>query len=241
MELLIDGDVVAYKIAFISEDKDEQYAKTATDDFLNNMVDYFCEFLYPQTATHDTSDPVSIYLTGKESFRKEIDPTYKENRKDKKKPKHLELIRQHMIDVAGAKIAKNGFEADDCMAYRQTQLGNKNSVIFTVDKDLMMVPGYYYNFDNQTLTYNLPFSCIKHFYSQLLTGDAVDNIKGIEGVGPVGAKKLLSGCVSEEQMFQVVQGQYNDDARMLKNSRLLWMKRHDMKNPVEARLEAVQS
>jgi DNA polymerase I len=231
MDLLIDGDIVAYKCAFISDSKTEQEALTLTDDFLGNAVDYYLTFL--SRAKYGNSQ---IFLTGKESFRKEVDPTYKENRKDKAKPKHLEAIRQHLIDKHGAKVSKNGYEADDSLGYLQTKAAEQSTVIFSIDKDLLQVPGYHFNFDNNTLTYVLPYQGLKQFYLQMLIGDPVDNVKGVDGIGKVGADKLLKGLLTEEQMFQIVQEQYQDDERMLKNSRLLWIKRADKNNPVEERL-----
>jgi len=232
MDLLIDGDIVAFKCAFIAENMSEAEATQLADDFLGNAADYYLTFL--ARAKYGNSQ---IFLTGKESFRKEVDPTYKENRKDKAKPKHLEAIRQHLIDKWDAKVSKNGYEADDSLGYLQTKATEQSTVIFSIDKDLLQIPGYHFNFDNNTLTYVLPYQGLKQFYLQMLIGDPVDNVKGVDGVGKVGADKLLKGLLTEEQMFQIVQEQYADDARMLKNSRLLWIKRADKENPVEQRLE----
>lgn len=48
----------------------------------------------------------------------------------------------------------------------------------------------------------------KFFYSQLLTGDQVDNYTGIPGMGPTGAFELLNGAQSEEEMFYIVRDAY---------------------------------
>jgi 5'-3' exonuclease len=65
----------------------------------------------------------------------------------------------------------------------------------------------------------------------MLTGDSVDNIHGIKGIGAVKAGKLLDSCESEQEMVDVVWSQYQahfgDDAlsRMEENTGLLWLKR----------------
>jgi 5'-3' exonuclease len=236
MKLLIDSDIIAFKTACVSENKTEDEARDLVNLYIAGFIDYFHTYLSRDSQTHSQH-----FLTGKGSFRKELDPTYKENRKDKAKPKHLEVIRQHLIDVYEATVSKNGFEADDALGFLQ----NEDTVIASIDKDLRMIPGYHYHLDDKTLTYIQPFEAMRNFYTQLLTGDAVDNVKGIEGCGPVGAKKLLKDCQNEEQMFQVVYDQYcppsmsveHSEARMLKNSKLLWIMQKDKKNPVEERLQ----
>jgi DNA polymerase-1 len=40
-----------------------------------------------------------------------------------------------------------------------------------------------------------------NFYSQVLTGDATDGYPGCKGVGAVGARKLLAGCSSPQEMW----------------------------------------
>ena len=69
------------------------------------------------------------------------------------------------------------------------------------------------------------------FYSQLLTGDTVDNILGLERCGPVKAYDLLHECKTEEELFKAVQGAYEEKhgdewrVHMLEMGRLLWMVR----------------
>lgn len=117
MELLVDGDILLYKVGFVTETKTEEEAKQVMDDYIGNFTDHLLTFLVP----HEQYTGMKIYLTGKESFRKEIDPTYKENRKDKKKPVHFDVLRQYLMDKYDAKEAKNGFECDDCLSYAQTR------------------------------------------------------------------------------------------------------------------------
>lgn len=121
MDLLIDADILVFKIGFISEDKTEQEARQLMDDYIGNFTDYLLTFLVP----HEEYTGSKFYLTGKESFRKEVDPEYKKNRKDKPKPKHVEMLRQYLVDKYGAVIAKNGYECDDCLGYEQTKALNR--------------------------------------------------------------------------------------------------------------------
>ena len=69
----------------------------------------------------------------------------------------------------------------------------------------------------------------KLFYYQMLTGDPVDNIQGIKGIGPVNAVKLLADCATERELFDVVYGiyeeKYGEDCRthFREMADLLWM------------------
>lgn len=51
-------------------------------------------------------------------------------------------------------------------------------------------------------------SGLKFFYSQLLTGDQVDNYQGIPGLGATKAFELLETATSEEELFYIVRDQY---------------------------------
>ena len=56
-----------------------------------------------------------------------------------------------------------------------------------------------------------------------------DNIKGLKGIGPVKASKLLDECTSNKQMHDVCDYMYGVHHReyvdMSLNGHLLWMKR----------------
>jgi len=67
------------------------------------------------------------------------------------------------------------------------------------------------------------------FYKQMLMGDSADNIKGIPGVGPKKAEKLLDG-LDLKDMACLVGLQYaihfdDPETEWLTNSKLLWILR----------------
>jgi hypothetical protein len=69
------------------------------------------------------------------------------------------------------------------------------------------------------------------FYAQMMTGDAVDNIGGIKGNGPVFAHTLLSEAKTERELYELVAEKYVlahgdkwKDA-MREQANLLWMVR----------------
>jgi 5'-3' exonuclease len=66
------------------------------------------------------------------------------------------------------------------------------------------------------------------FYKQILTGDAADNIIGLQGIGPVKAEKILAEAFDEEALYAACLEAYDgDEARVLENGRLLWLRRYE--------------
>ena len=172
-----------------------------------------------------------IFLTGKNNFRDEVATIlpYKGNRHELHKPVHYEAIRDYLINTWGAVIV-DGMEADDMMAIEQTK-GNEKTVICSTDKDLRMVAGWHFNWNrDESPVWVSKSQGMKWFYTQLLTGDRVDNIQGIPGVGPKTAEKILADCETEEDMYWAAVCTYEEsydkpyDA-LIENARLLWMLR----------------
>lgn len=70
---------------------------------------------------------------------------------------------------------------------------------------------------------------LKFFYSQMITGDAVDNIPGLKGAGPKLAWDLLEGCDVEEEMCEAVVRAYREKLGdgwkeyFMEQAHLLWM------------------
>ena len=140
-----------------------------------------------------------------------------------------------------------GIEADDAMSIEQYNdfrniaggaptrwVDELSTVICTLDKDLMMVPGWHYNWDAKGNKYVFqdPLDGLKCFYKQLLTGDSTDNILGLFGVGPKSTLlKDVDKCKTEDEMALVVSDAYKKRFGsywymfMLETGRLLWMMR----------------
>lgn len=143
---------------------------------------------------------IKVYLSIGGSFRSSVCDIYKENRKDVRKPEHLKALKDYMLSE-GAECREGELEADDLLAINQ-EAGS--SVICSIDKDLLQVPGYHYNFIKDELVYVSKLEGCKNLFSQALTGDTADGITGLKGVGPVTAKKTLAACCSASEMYSEV-------------------------------------
>lgn len=197
-------------------------------------------------ATQFELDRVVVAWDSPNSFRKQICETYKSNR-DGKGDDYLDALRKvqagvplHEIDC----LQCDGFEADDVIATLvaiANQEGEK-ATIFSSDKDLhqLLRPGsisQVTGFEKanatayalRTITASLllqKYGVSAHQWIdyRVITGDASDGIKGIKGIGPEVAKKVLSKCKSLDR-FAVTPFDADISPRLrtiLLNSRKQW-------------------
>lgn len=201
MLALIDFDIMCYRYGFAAQKKDKTTGALIVQDectvykYLDAGID---SILY-----HTNADDYVGYLSGDNNFRLDVDPEYKANRKDAEKPYHYDNIKKYLITCHDAVITDR-IEADDAMGIRQ----DDNTIICTIDKDLDQVPGWHYDFVKNNKYYITPQEADWWFWMQMLMGDTVDNIKGIKGIGPKKAEKLLD--VSKDY-YETVSSKYAEE------------------------------
>ena len=215
---LIDGDILVYRVGFSTNEPDEEkFALSRMGNFVDRLIRL------------EGIETYEGYLTGKNNYRSEIatEQAYKGNRKDARKPVHYDSLREYLISKWGFTVV-DGQEADDAMRIKAYELPEDSSCIMTIDKDLDMIRGWHYNFVKEDLYYVTEKEAIKNFYIQILTGDRVDNIPGIKGIGPVKAKKILENCTTEKSLFKAVSEKYDHDIdKLTERGRLLWIRRKE--------------
>lgn len=220
MKALVDGDVLCYRAAFACKDDSASMARYTIDSIVTTAL-LSCD-------TYDREyDSWQIYLTGSTNFRNKIAKTavYKGNR-TQPKPQHLPVVRKHLLTEWKAVLSK-GEEADDSIAIEATRL-NHECCIISIDKDFMQVPCHIFNPVKREHHFIEPFDGLRNFYKQILTGDAVDNIIGLHGIGPVKAAKLLEDCTTEQQMYEAcVEAYEGNEERVIENGQLLWLRRKE--------------
>lgn len=217
MIALVDADVVAYRIAYGCNDDPEKLAIAKAAEFLEDLVFTFAN-----------ADDCEGYLTGKDNFRHELTKTvqYKANRVAEK-PKHLGVIRDYMIKAWAFSVQERQ-EADDAISIRAYALNEEDYIICSIDKDLNNCRGWHYDFNKNQKYFVTEEEAIKNFYTQVLTGDRVDNVPGLAGIGPKKAEKILKDCVTEDQLFTAVLKAYDGDIdRMTEMAQLLWLRRKE--------------
>lgn len=152
-----------------------------------------------------TVNPILIlYMTGSINFRREICKTYKANR-TAPKPLLYDMVKRYILNKYTPYIIEP-FEADDTASSAHCYCQSKGhlSLLVHIDKDLNSVVGVHYNPDKRQF-YNITVNeAITNHYRQLLSGDTVDNIKGIKGYGAAKAAKALPLPDPEEGTAEVV-------------------------------------
>ena len=220
-KVLIDGDIIAYRAAFSTEQMGASDTRRKVDDLIQFILD--STVLFPEIGL----DYV-VYLTGRGNFRDNIAKShpYKGNRKSVQKPRHLQTARDHMESKYQA-IISEGEEADDLIAKEAARLDYK-ACVASIDKDMLQLPCWHFNIVRGDYVNVEPFGGIKFFYTQILTGDTADNIVGLFRVGPVKAKKILEDAETEEDLWDCVVKAYDgNQERVIENARLLWLRREE--------------
>lgn len=176
------------------------------------FANFLCDFARKSKADY-VGTAFDISLTS--SFRNDIYPDYKANRE----PAPEELKRQfsycrQIADAMGfACFADSTCEADDIIGTLATKWREQEGEVTVVsrDKDLLQLlrPGdVYWDFANdRTVRYD---DVLGEFGVQpeqvadylALTGDAVDNIKGVPGIGPKTASKLLEAYPTLDAVYE---------------------------------------
>lgn len=232
MKALIDADIVVYRCAAATADKDEGLACWQADEMINRIID--------ETA----SDSYTCFLTGGGNFRFGLYPEYKANRKDMAKPKHWACLREHIVSNWGATVS-DGCEADDMMGVAQMKWMKPflegegpdpalETVICSIDKDMLMIPGQHYNFVNKQLREVNELEGIRHLYWQAIMGDKVDNIPGFDGLmrSKVPKKmewmiKTLNTLIEEEDMYDFVSSLHSASVDLETCLKCLWIWRSE--------------
>lgn len=215
---LVDADVLVYRVGFSTEEDPVGIAKARLSEWLEDVMYFSLEV-----------KDFQLYLTGKNNFRYDVAVTvpYKGNRKDIQRPKHYDALRDFLVSKYEA-IVTEGEEADDAVAIRSTELLDKCWIVH-VDKDLDQLQGWHFNPVKLERYYMDALEGSRNFYKQILTGDRIDNIQGLHGIGPKKAEKALAECKTEKEMYEVVCQMYekHDETleRVIENAKLLWLRR----------------
>jgi 5'-3' exonuclease len=230
MQALIDGDIVAYSNAASAEKWEKGFLVSLEPVEVALMR---CDLQMRSILEATKADSYRLFLSGADNFRMTVDPEYKANRKDMVDPVHRAACKEFLVREWKAEITE-GYEADDAMGINQVE----ETIICTIDKDLNMIPGLHYSWPivrggtvvREGKLYEVSeIEGIKSFYRSLLVGDRTDNIIGVAGIGPVKAAKAIDPLETEQEMFEVVRDLYNDDERLLKNGKLLWIMKEEHK------------
>jgi DNA polymerase-1 len=197
--LVIDADTYIYKACVVGNTLKEKIkiVNTMFNDVFIKLNSEYC-----------------IAYIGENSlmnFRKKLYPDYKINRINQIKPAGIDEVSRYLQEYKGFNLI-SGIEADDAVSITAQHLKEqqKEYIIISNDKDLLQIEGRHYNPNLLFLGPTIDVDYIGHIerlkngkvfstgryrlFSQVLQGDSSDNIKGLPGIGEVGAYKLLKSA-----------------------------------------------
>lgn len=249
--VLIDGDILVYKAALVSQEEFEENI-IDDDEWLLQIIKFahknkaikYIEETIARICKQTKSQNCAIALSDKESnFRKLLNPDYKGNRK-KPKPLLHGFLREY-FKKAGYKVyEKPSLEGDDVIGILATsdKIIKGDKVIWSFDKDFKTIPCKFRK-ENPDGSHESKVISEEeadwNFMYQTLIGDSTDGYKGCKGVGDKTARKLL-GEIGEKtliQMWDIVKEQYikaglkvEDALLNARMARILRVSDYDFKN-----------
>lgn len=235
----LDGDVLLYKIGFAAEkteyllpDGTRQKEKpvgpaekvpqlveeSLLPTFIRLTVKSYLKVLAPARMV--------VFFSGKDNFRRDKFWWYKANRLLTPKPIYMQAIKDLFLSMYDC-IVVDGAEADDALSIYANE--NPNFIVGTIDKDLLQVQGWNFNLNTKELKYIAKEDGDYFFWRQMLTGDTVDNIKGLritqnnpnsKCFGNVTADKFLSTFSHHrdyDTLKAIIKDRYNGEFPIIPN------------------------
>ena len=211
--LLIDGDIVVHRCCWATQNScdfkggDEPMVIANLQEMLTTIDDFIKNLLH---ATNTDKYILALSCPFDDYHRHKVATDYKANRLSKPGPILKAQAVAHVRSEHPSVTWKN-LEADDTLGILMTDKSViPEGIIATTDKDLQQIPGLHWNWGRQFFVNVTPQMGERFFYLQTLTGDRVDNIQGIPGIGPAKAEKILALTDNtQESMWRAVLGAYN--------------------------------
>ena len=196
--LLIDADILAYKVAAMNE-KTFDFGEGGVACVLSpeKVVADSQETLDDLVSTLDADGYRIILSDPKKNWRKNLDPTYKDNRKSAKKPALLMDVKDFLYKANQSTYIK-WLEGDDVMGIMATNPERKAEfVIVSEDKDMRTIPGlvYHPHRPEQGVMEITRDDADRFLLWQTICGDPGDGYPGCRGLGKTSlyAQEIIEG------------------------------------------------
>jgi len=204
--IIFDADSMIFTVAWKFRDKK---AKSMVAMHLNSFIS---EVIAAAGATHYIGFFGSKSEGAKPNFRFDVDPGYKATRPETPEwiLKWRPTLHETMVSKWGF-VGVDGMEADDAVSIAAKYFKNDfdEIIVAACDKDLKQIPNVtFYNYQKHTTEFISEFTGAFNLAVQLLTGDQTDCVKGLDGIGPKKAEKLLGECTTIAQLKWAVARMY---------------------------------
>lgn len=239
--ILLDGDIVAYKHAAgaeVATDWGDDIWSLWTDvRQAMQQMDADIKFI----AKNLKATKVVIALTGKENFRRDIDPTYKHSRKSSRKPMGLVPLRKHLLKEWAAEIVEP-LEADDLLGVWATDSNyckGSRKIIVSTDKDMRTIPCELWNPNKaeEGIKKITKEDADRFHLYQTLIGDSTDGYMGCPTIGPTRANRILNEGATWDAVVQAYETQGQSVVDALVQARLARILRVENYDPVTKKIK----
>lgn len=211
---LIDADIMVYEAAYRSQEGIEwdpgEVSKYAD---LEDAIDLL-EVDIARLEENTKADSLIFALTDSArelNFRRSVWPKYKCHREAPAgqqgdgRPLLYKALREYLRREHKV-FQKPGIEGDDTigiLATAQFDWLSEDRVMCSVDKDLLGIPGWHFNWrkPERDVHYVTEREADRNFMLQVLMGDATDGYPGIPGIGPKKAEKILNSVEEHSAVF----------------------------------------
>ena len=213
---LIDGHSLIFRMYYAFMRRPMINSKGEDTSILYGFTKFILELIRREQPTH----MAVMFDPPCKTFRHELCPDYKANRAAA--PELVKAALDPLVEIVGALgipvVMKPGFEADDVIGSVAKQESERGYEVYMVtpDKDLgQIVDEHIFQYkpgkggeepeilDREKLCAKWGISDPKQIIDILaIWGDAADNIHGVDGVGEVGAKKLVGKYGTLENIYE---------------------------------------
>jgi DNA polymerase-1 len=201
----LDADILLHRAVSFCESEFDGEVMTDT----KQAIYYFDLIKNTWLKDMGPTEDYFLVLSNGPNFRHKLYPAYKANRKDITPHPAFKGLKEWVKDLNGV-IWEDGIEADDLIGIRVTE--DTNRIAVSADKDFATIPcklfipashgkdGSWHEFTEAQADRN--------WLIQSMTGDSVDNYKGIPGIGPVKAQAILPEGLSVEDMWHLTKSAF---------------------------------
>jgi 5'-3' exonuclease len=217
MIALIDGDSIAYIAGADKVDKDSYTGDRIVLEKDETIVKQQIHSIIDEILKAVNAESYILFLTGRGNFRYDVFSDYKANRKKVEPPRLMQFAKQYLQSLPGVYTTEK-IEADDAVNILKNHYG-ENSIICSPDKDVLNLKGTHFNYRKMEFHTTDEKAAELCFWTDMISGQSGDNIKGIPGKGPAYAKNIFSTNTSwklPELVLAAYRDSFKDEREAIK-------------------------
>lgn len=218
----LDGDIIAYVASATAQDNvdwgDGEGEEALVD--IEKAIDVADRMVREWHRGAGTRAKPIVCLSPEDrsrNFRKALSPTYKSQRKGSKPVAYPHVVE--WLQKQWTTVILDWCEADDALGIFAME---RQGIMVSTDKDLQTIPARLFNPNKDRRPRRITTGMAdRYFFTQALTGDAVDGYPGCKGIGIKKSTAALEAVeATEDAMWAVVLDLFGDYDTALEQCRM---------------------